>query len=146
MTYRFATLEDVALLSNLNHQLIEDEGHATGLALPELADRMTAWLQKEYRAVIFEQEDQILAYALYCQGEQSAGERFIFLRQFFVQRKHRRQGIGRAAISLLLEEIFPPNARVLLDVHYHNESGRAFWKALGFTEHCLTLERRTSFQ
>lgn len=140
MTCRLATLADVELLANLNLQLIQDEGHVNQLTLSQLADRMTNWLQGDYRAIIFEDGDPVVAYALYCVGERAEGDRFIFLRHFFVQRAHRRKGIGREAMRLLLSDVFPPNARVLLDVLYHNQGARDFWKKLGFKEHCLTLE------
>ena len=140
MTCRLATLADVEVLTELNGQLVEDEGHANDMTRSQLADRMRAWLQKEYRAVIFEEEREVVAYALYCVGEKLEGDRFIFLRHFFVQRARRRQGIGREAVRLLLSEILPPGARILLDVLYHNQGARDFWKKIGFKEHCLTLE------
>lgn len=142
MTCRLATLEDVELLAELNHQLIQDEGHANDLTRAQLADRMRHWLQGGYRSVIFEEAGEIVAYALYCVGERSDTDRFIFLRHFFVHRTRRRKGIGREAVRLLFDEVFPPNARVLLDVLFHNQGAREFWKKLGFTEHCLTFERR----
>lgn len=144
MTCRLATLEDVELLAALNEQLIQDEGHRNELTRTQLTDRMRAWLQGEYRAVIFEEANEVVAYALYCVGERSETDRFMFLRHFFVQRARRREGIGREAVRLLLTEVFPPNARVLLDVLYHNQGARKFWKKLGFTEHCLTFEKRAT--
>ena len=140
MTCRLATLADVGLLASLNHQLIQDESHTNQLTLEQLSDRMTKWLQGEYRAVIFEAKEGVVAYALYCVGERAEGERFIFLRHFFVHRAQRRKGVGREALRLLLSEVFPPRARVLLDVLYDNQGARDFWKKLGFKEHCLTLE------
>ncbi|MBM3837829.1 MAG: GNAT family N-acetyltransferase [Verrucomicrobia bacterium] len=142
MTCRLATLADLDLLAALNEQLMQDEGHPNDLTRQQLADRMRTWLQGEHRAVIFEEGQDLVAYALYCVGERSPTDRFIFLRHFFVQRPLRRKGIGREAVRLLLTEVFPPNARVLLDVLYHNQAARAFWQKLGFTEHCLTFEKR----
>ena len=91
--------------------------------------------------MIFEEKEGVVAYALYCVGERAEGDRFIFLRHFFVQRVQRRKGVGREAMRLLLSDVFPQNARVLLDVLYDNQGARDFWKKLGFKEHCLTLER-----
>ena len=54
MTFRFATLADTELLANLNHQLIQDEGHRNRMTVPELQRRMTEWLSSEYQAVLFE--------------------------------------------------------------------------------------------
>jgi GNAT superfamily N-acetyltransferase len=142
MTCRLATLDDIELLARLNHQLIQDEGHPNDLTHPQLAERMRNWLQAEYRAVIFEEADEVLAYALYCLGQRSESDRFIFLRHFFVQRALRRKGVGREAFQLLRTAIFPTDARILLDVLYHNQAARDFWERLGFEEHCITLELR----
>ncbi|MBI2949171.1 MAG: GNAT family N-acetyltransferase [Verrucomicrobia bacterium] len=142
MTCRLATLEDLDLLAALNEQLIQDEGHPNDLTQPQLVERIRNWLQGDHRAVLFEEGGEVLAYALYCVGERSPEDRFIFLRHFFVQRARRRQGIGREAVRLLLTAVFPPKARVLLDVLAHNQGAKDFWRKLGFTEHCVTFERR----
>ena len=63
---------------------------------------MHGWLSGgEYRAVLFERDSQPVAYALY----RADADASIYLRQFFVAREHRRQGIGVAAIELLVGEI-----------------------------------------
>jgi ribosomal protein S18 acetylase RimI-like enzyme len=64
----------------------------------------------------------------------------VHLRQFFVSRDHRRQGVGRQAMTLLLQQVWPPDARISLDVLVQNQQGLAFWKALGFSEYAITLE------
>ena len=63
----------------------------------------------------------------------------IHLRQFFVARERRRQGIGRRAIAAFRERCVPPGADLTLEVLVHNEVGRAFWRALGFQERALSL-------
>ena len=40
MTFRFSTLEDCALLAELNHQFIRDEGHGNSMTVTELEQRM----------------------------------------------------------------------------------------------------------
>lgn len=65
MNHRFATMNDSALLAELNHQLIHDEGHRNKMTVPELQERMKDWLSSEYAAVIFEEGAEIIAYALY---------------------------------------------------------------------------------
>jgi len=65
ITFRPATLDDCPLLAELNHQLIQDEGHRNRMTLPELEQRMRCWLAGEYRAVIFEDGGDVVAYALY---------------------------------------------------------------------------------
>src|SRR5205823_3421341 len=97
LTHRLARLADVPLLAQMNHQLIRDEGHENPMTSPELAARMKRWLQSECRGVLFEHERNVVAYALY-----RSDPGWIYLRQFFVHRNHRRQGIGRAAMEILL--------------------------------------------
>jgi GNAT superfamily N-acetyltransferase len=105
------------------------------MTLPELEARLRHWLQHEYTALIFEQQAVAVAYALYRQDAEA-----IYLRQFFVDRQHRRLGLGRQAIQILLDDVWPPGWRITLDVLVHNQRGYAFWKALGFQDYALTLE------
>jgi GNAT superfamily N-acetyltransferase len=133
--YRIATAEDAPLLAGLNRQLIEDEGHRNPMTPPELERRMRDWLQGEYTAVIFELAGRPAAYALY-----RAVSEGIYLRQFFVDRAQRRAGIGRAAIDLLRDEIWPPGTRVTVEVLASNRRGYDFWRAVGFRDYAITLE------
>ncbi|SRR5216117_2866544 len=135
LTFRHATANDAALLAALNQRLIQDEGHRNRMTLPELEGRMRTWLRTDYKAVLFEQAGELVAYALY-RPESGA----IYLRQFFVSRERRRQGIGRAAIRLLLQQILPPAARIYLDVLSANRSAHQFWRAVGFKDYAVTLE------
>src|SRR5882762_9383032 len=100
MEYRLATDADLPLLAEWNHQLIRDEGHRNAMNVAELQERMRGFLKSEYTAVIFQEATEPIAYGLY---RESADE--IYLRQFFVKRERRRQGMGRQAIRLLLEKI-----------------------------------------
>jgi GNAT superfamily N-acetyltransferase len=135
LQYRLATAEDIVLLARMNRQLIEDEGHRNRMTLPKLEERLRQWLANEYTAVIFEQDTTPVAYALFRPGAAS-----IYLRQFFVERQYRRQGIGRQAMQLLLTDIWPVDRRITLDVLVHNQRGHAFWHALGFQDYAITLE------
>jgi GNAT superfamily N-acetyltransferase len=135
MKYRKAILDDVSLLAGLNHHLIRDEGHRNPMTLLELEGRMRGCLKADYEAVIFEDDTGVLAYALY-----RVGELEIFLRQFFVAQGRRRQGIGRAAIQILRDKIWPQDKRLLVEVLCHNTPAIRFWKALGFDEYSLSLE------
>jgi hypothetical protein len=44
MTFHRATQDDCALLAELNHRLILDEGHRNRMTVPELEQRMRGWL------------------------------------------------------------------------------------------------------
>jgi GNAT superfamily N-acetyltransferase len=133
--FRRATLDDCPLLAQLNHQLIQDEGHRNPMTAPELEHRLRGWLQSEYTAILFEHDAQTVAYALY--REQP---REIYLRQLFVARNRRRQGIGRRAIEILRTQIWPATKRLTVDVLAHNSPAVAFWRSVGYADYCLTLE------
>ena len=136
MHYRLASCNDAQMLGELNHQLIQDEGHRNRMTIPELAIRAEAWLADGYRACIFENDTGVVAYALHREEKDH-----VYLRQFFVHRAHRRSGIGRQCIQRLLSEIWPTDKRIKVEVLFHNQSGAAFWRAMGFNDYCLTLER-----
>jgi len=135
MIFRRATLDDCALLAELNHQLIRDEGHRNRMTVPELEQRMKGWLSSEYAAVIFQDGNEVVAYALYREQPEE-----IYLRQLFVVRSRRRQGIGRKAFEILRSTIWPENKRLTVDVLVQNTAAVAFWRAMGCKDYCLTLE------
>jgi predicted acetyltransferase len=135
MNFRRATLTDCALLAELNHQLIRDEGHRNKMTVPELEQRMTGWLASEYAAVLFENAGEIVAYALYYEQPEE-----IYLRQLFVVRNRRRKGIGREAVKILRSRIWPKNKRLTVAVLVHNKAAVAFWRSVGYEDYCLMLE------
>jgi ribosomal protein S18 acetylase RimI-like enzyme len=135
MTIRPATLDDCPLLAKLNHQLIQDEGHRNKMTVSELEQRMQEWLSGSYRAVVFEDNGEVAAYALYCEKSDE-----VYLRQLFVVRQRRRQGIGRQAMEMLRSQVWPQDKRLTVDVLVTNERAIAFWRAVGYADYCLTLE------
>ena len=135
MNFRCATLSDGALLAELNHQLLNDEGHRNRMTIPELEQRMKGWLSSEYAAVIFEDSQEVVAYALY--REQPTE---IYLRQLFVARNVRRRGIGRRALEILRSKVWTKGKRITVDVLVQNTAAMAFWRSIGFSDYCLTLE------
>ena len=135
LTSRFAAIEDILLLADLNHQLICDEGHRNRMTIPELAQRMSTWLATDYRAVIFEDDAGVAAYALFREHPDE-----IYLRQLFVVRHRRRQGIGRRAVEILRTQIWPKTKRLTVEVLTANTAAVAFWRAAGYRDYSLTLE------
>lgn len=105
------------------------------MSVPELAERMRGWLAAEYSASIFEDDSGVLAYALY---REDGNE--IYLRQFFVERRKRRTGIGLQCMKILLSDVFPREKRITVDVLCKNSAGIAFWRKTGFTDYSLSLE------
>jgi len=136
MMWRVARPEDVPFLVEWNKQLIQDEGHRNPMTVAELEERMRDWLVSgEYRAVVFEENECAVAYALFKESETE-----VHLRQFFVTRSRRREGIGRQAILRLLSDCWPANKRLTVDVLTQNAPAISFWRALGYTDYALSLE------
>jgi GNAT superfamily N-acetyltransferase len=136
MNFRIATLDDCRLLAGLNHQLLQDERHRNRfMTLPQLEERMRGFLSGEYRGVIFQEDSEVVAYALYREQPDE-----IYLRQLFVVRDRRRRGIGRRAIEILRSEIWPKNKRLTVDVLLHDTTAIAFWRAVGYKDYVLGLE------
>jgi predicted acetyltransferase len=102
----------------------------------ELEARMRGRLSSgEYRALLFEDRGEVVAYALF---QECADE--VHLRQFFVVRHRRREGLGRAAMKELFEQHWPRSKRVAVSVLTKNTVGVAFWRALDYSDYDLTLE------
>jgi GNAT superfamily N-acetyltransferase len=135
MEYRFATAQDLELLAEWNHQLIQDEGHRNPMAAPELRERMRNWIAAEYKAVVFLVDDASVAYGLYRENEEE-----VYLRQLFVRRDQRRCGIGRQAMVLFRQHIWPRQKRLTVDVLCMNSAAIQFWRAVGYNDYSLTLE------
>ena len=135
MNFRRDTLDDCALLAELNHQLIRDEGHRNIMTVPELEQRMRDWLASAYASVIFMEGGGTIAYALYREQLEE-----IYLRQLFVVRNRRRQGVGRKAFETLRSQIWPANKRLTVEVLVQNAAAVAFWRAVGCKDYSLKLE------
>jgi len=135
MEYRIATENDLDLLADWNQQLIRDEEHRNRMNLSQLRNRMKEWLTSDYTAVVFSISAEPVAYALF-----HAGADEIYLRQLFVSRDKRNQGLGTEAVALLKDNLWPPSKRLTVDVLSHNQSGIRFWRSLGYKDYCLTLE------
>lgn len=135
MTFREARIEDCARLAELNHQLIRDEGHRNRMNVSELEQRMREWLAGDYRAVVYEDDGEIVAYALF--REQSEE---IHLRQLFVVGHRRGQGLGRRAVEILRTNVWPKTKRLTVEVLVNNKRAIAFWRRVGFVDYSLALE------
>ena len=103
MKYRFATIKDIPILATMNKQLTEDEQHRHRFESEQwFMERMTQLLNDDYTAVLFEKEI-IVAYALYRNHPDHADT--IYLRQLFVSRDYRRQGIGKEVLNDITKNI-----------------------------------------
>jgi GNAT superfamily N-acetyltransferase len=140
LSLRIAGPTHVEWLAEMNRRLIQDEGHRNPMTAPELAERMRGWLEGgEYFAAFFEWDGQLIAYALYREDPTS-----INLRQFYVDRPFRRIGLGRRAIEMLLNGHWPPEKGVTVEALVGNDAALTFWRAVGFQDYAVTLERPSS--
>jgi ribosomal protein S18 acetylase RimI-like enzyme len=137
LSFRDASPSDAPVLAEMNRRLIKDEGHRNRMTPAELHNRMQGWLSSgEYDAAIFEQDGAPAGYALFRREPDH-----VYVRQFYVDPEHRRRGVGQAAVEWLCANRWRGAPRVRLDVLVGNAAGRGFWKAVGFLEYCVTMER-----
>ncbi len=135
--YRFATPEYAGLIATLNQQLIRDEGHRNPMDLWQLTERMTEWLRGDYQAILFEDGKHTIGYALFRREPE-----FVYLRQLFVVPNRRRQGVARDALNWLWQNAWASAPRLRIEVLVDNDTGRAFWRSVGFQEYAITMEAR----
>ena len=141
MDFRTATPTDIPELAVLNAALIRDEGHRIRLTVAEFEARMRKFFHEGHVAVLFIAGEATVGYALYRIDDDG-----VYLRQFFIAEHARRKGLGREAVRWLCANAWQHAARVTLQVLLHNQRGIDFWRAVGFAEYCLTMERRPVIQ
>ena len=113
------TPEDVSLLAEMNKQLIEDEKADNSMDIIQLKNRMTDFLNNEYKAFFFILNKEIVGYTL-CDMTKEP----IYLRQFFIKREERGKKYGKIAFKNLLEKI--GIKEIEIDVLKWNEAGIKF--------------------
>lgn len=127
MNIRKCDLKDVENLAILNKQLIDDENSNNSMNIKELEERMKSFLLTDYQAYFFEVDDNIVGYALVkttCAP--------MYLRQFLIDRKYRKQHYGTEAFHSLIRYLGVDN--IDIEVLSWNEAGKHFWKSCGFCE------------
>ena len=127
MRIKKCSIEDVDRLAKLNKQLIEDEKSDNKMDLNELKSRMKSFLQTDYSAFFFLEDNEVIGYALVNEHSNP-----IYLRQFLIERKYRRNHLGSRAIELLIEELAV--TEIDIEVLSWNENGLKFWEKCGFVE------------
>lgn len=145
MEWRVCSTNDLGKLAQLNRYLREDGGFEP-MELRVFEDRLRRWMEAGYTAVIFEKNDESVAYALFrpTDLDMEGLEPGIFIRQFFVMRNKRREGIGRQAFETLRDQLWPKGCGILLETEYENHRAQAFWKSLGFSEYAIGFIREPS--
>ena len=134
MNVRPANKDDLNDLASMNLQLIQDEGHRNPMGVSELFERMSSWLNSEYRAAIIEDGVKSIGYALWKEEEE-----YLYIRQFFIEPGCRRKGLGARSIALLKSSYWQ-GRRLRLEVLTGNVVALAFWRSVGFSDYCVTME------
>jgi GNAT superfamily N-acetyltransferase len=142
LTCRRASASDVPLLARMNRQLIEDEASRNSMTLSELQERMARWIDGDWDAVVFEQNREPVGYILFQfrSDEYRPSDTTVHVRQFFIEREQRSQGLGRRAFEIVAAKHFPNVSSVLFDVLETNPRARRFWETLGFQPYCTTMK------
>ena len=137
MIFRTATHADIPELAILNAALIRDEGHRNRMTVAELEARMRKYFNEGHAATIFAEGSKTIGYALYRIDDDG-----VYLRQFLIVEHARRKGLGREAVQWLCANAWDDADRITLQVLLHNQRGIDFWRAVGFADYCLAMERR----
>ena len=96
---------------------------------------MQEWLATEYICYIAKENGHIVAYCLY----RDDGD-YYYMRQFYVDRAHRRKGIATRLLDWLYENVWT-DKKVRLDVLAHNEDAVAFYQRYGFRIGVFQMEK-----
>ncbi|NIK80027.1 putative acetyltransferase [Paenibacillus castaneae] len=129
-----ATEQHLEQLALMNKQLIEDEGSLNEMTHSELLLRMQEWLKGDWQIDLLLKDEAVVGYALYRFNEHAikASNTEIYLRQFFIKRECRNQGLGIAGVQLLLKNRFSSANAIVIDVLESNPKGMNFWKKASF--------------
>ncbi len=105
LALQHATVADAPVLAAMNRQLADDERSRNSLTVEALATRVEKWLGEGWQAVLFLDGSQTIGYALFQIGHDyyDASVPEVYIRQFFVARDRRRQGIGRHGMQQQLK-------------------------------------------
>jgi GNAT superfamily N-acetyltransferase len=141
---RPANAADLPLLAQMNKRLIEDEGSRNPMSLDQLADRMQGWLLGDWEVRLFATNEGVVGYAVYQlrRDEYFPNQAIVYLRQFYVEREIRGQGLGTTAFRALAAEHFPAGCRIVIDALASNPRGYDFWRHVGFEPYCTTMHLR----
>lgn len=144
---RNADTNDISCLAQMNLYLIQDEGSRNPMNIAELEQRMAGWLEGGWEAKLFysSKSADALGYAVFQirTDEYFPAEKLVYLRQFFIARERRHQGIGKQALGKLIAQCFPPDAKVVIDVLECNPNGRKFWESVGFVPYYTSMNLKS---
>lgn len=132
MLIKKCTNQDITQLALMNKHLIEDEKSSNPMSVAELETRMRGFINDDYNAYFFIEDETILGYALIRHTSTP-----LYLRQFYIEREYRRKHYGKQAFHQLMEYIQADT--IDIDVLPWNERGRLFWESCGFNDTCISM-------
>ena len=135
-TIRTATESDLDDLTRMNARLIVDQRHRNAMSALELRERMVRFLVDGYVAVLAEIKGEIAGYLLY-----RLETEVTYIRQLYGADAFRRRGIGAALVEWVVTHHHGGAPRLRMDVLIDNRPAIEFWRAIGFQDYMLTLER-----
>ena len=142
LSFRPALLSDLDLLAGMNKRLIEDEGSRNPMDMVALKRRFASWLKTgEYAADLFSSGTCVVGYAVYQTREThaSTGQRYVYLRQLYIERSARGAGLGTQALHLLRDTRFPRGCPVQLEVLAGNLGALKFYERAGFAPYATMM-------
>ena len=102
------------------------------MGIEELEHRMRDFLNGEYSAFYFLEDNAVIGYALVRHTSKP-----LYLRQFFIDREYRQKKKGTQAFQMLLAHL---NVETMdIDVLPWNTRGMSFWQNCGFEETCISM-------
>ena len=142
---RAAQLSDLPQLSKMNSDLVDDQGSENPFSLKEYEDRFREWLDTNIWTVdVFLHDGQVIGYSVYQERTDyyDPNETGIYIRQYYIERAHRRLGMGKAAFQILIDTRFPKDVQsIALDVMATNSAGQNFWRQMGFNEYFVSMKK-----
>lgn len=140
LTIRKINETDYAVIADMNRRLIEDEGSRNPMDRQALEERLVDWLKRNWQCVIFLNDNEPVGYAVFRieKDEFFPTSVRVSLRQFFIERGSRTQGIGTACFIKLCVEFLPEGAAIRVQALESNPGSHAFWTRLGFQPYMTT--------
>ena len=136
--------EDIGIVASMNQRLVEDEGSRNPYSEIQFRQRIADWLDgDEWKLVLFtDSAGSTVGYAVYRLREHEYDQslQVVHLRQFFIDRPYRGQGVGKAAYLQLEYERFQ-GREVSLGVLTTNPGGRKFWEKMGFSDYFVAMKK-----
>ena len=144
VSIRKADDADVPFLARMNEQLVADQGSRNPFTAKQYEHRFAEWLVTDWEVDVFEHDVQRVGYSVYRvqADEYYSDQQVVYVRQFYIERQHRRRGLGTTAFSVLQEARFPEIESIALDVLATNPSGQRFWEHIGFEPYFVNMKRR----